>query len=88
MKFPKPLSLIALLIMVVVALQVWATLQASPENNVSPNRQYAVVENLGRGASLVKYDSLFNVMATDGWEFDQWLYRGSGQTPDLIFKRK
>ena len=61
---------------------------ASPDDKVNPGRYYRVIENLGRDVPVERYDSLFNAMATEGWEFDQWLYRGSAQTPDMIFKKK
>ena len=50
--------------------------------------QYLVVESPGRDAPIVVYQKLLNDKAAQGWEFDNWLYRGSMQTPDLIFKRK
>jgi len=27
-------------------------------------------------------------MAAQGWVFDNWVYRGSAQAPDLLFHRK
>jgi len=49
--------------------------------------KYKVVESPGRDAPLTKYEQVFNDMAAQGWQFDNWLYRGSVQTPDLVFKR-
>ena len=49
--------------------------------------QYKVVASPGRGADLRVFERLLNDMASQGWEFDRWLYRGSAQEPDLIFRR-
>src|ERR1035437_2086147 len=50
--------------------------------------QYKVVASPGRGAELRRFERLLNDMANQGWEFDNWLYHGSAQDPDLIFRRK
>ncbi len=50
--------------------------------------QYKVVASPGRDVPLAAYEKTFNDMAKQGWKFDQWVYRGSVQTPDLLFKKE
>lgn len=57
--------------------------------HAAPQQQaYLVVAAPPRDAPLSVYEKLLNEKAAQGWQFDNWLYRGSVQTPDLIFKRK
>ena len=58
------------------------------EAHAQAGSYYKVVKTPGRGDKLEDYEKLFNEMADQGWVFDNWLYRGSAQAPDMIFRRK
>ena len=62
--------------------------QTEPSSHASAPAQYKVVASPGRGGpGLADFENVLNDMARQGWKFDQWLYNGSAQTPDMIFKK-
>jgi hypothetical protein len=50
--------------------------------------QYKIIPTPGRDIPVAQYEDVMNKMAREGWQFDNWVYRGSGQTPDLLFRKQ
>jgi len=78
--------LLLLLVAALLSIDIITRVVVQPAQANEPS--YKVVEALGRFSSAKEYESLLNDMASKGWEFQGWLYHGSAQTPDLIFKKR
>ena len=78
--------LLLLLVAVLLSVDIVTRLAVQPVQASGPT--YKIVETPGRGGPVTQYENLLSDMASKGWEFQDWLYRGSGQTPDLIFKKR
>ncbi len=72
----------------VVLLIAGSKLLVQPAQAALGSPTYKVIESPGRDVPVAQYEKILNDMAASGWEFDNWLYRGSAQTPDLIFKKR
>ena len=79
-------AFLLLLVAVLLSIDIVTRVVVQPVEASGPT--YKVVEAIGRGGSVTEYENLLNDMASKGWEFQSWLYRGSAQTPDLIFKKR
>ncbi len=73
---------------VVVLLIAGSRLFVQPVQAGQGSPTYKVVASPGRDVPLEQYEKVLNDMAASGWEFDNWLYRGSVLAPDLIFKKR
>lgn len=92
-RFATTRSLIAALVIVAGILGWYAYPVSADENTTGEAQtvaeaQYLVLAHPGRNVPLESFQAMLNDMAAKGYEFDDWLYRGSSQTPDMIFKKK
>jgi hypothetical protein len=83
----KALRFLLVLLLVLLTADVALRLTDRPVHAAFVGPQYKVVGNPGRDAPLLKYEQILNDMSKQGWQFEGWLYRGSAQNPDLIFKK-